>query len=76
MAIYKLHDITSDCYYPSSKEIFIPNVIVMIGAAVRICDDNPDRFLKEALEVLTYDDNAFFEEPKEIEFLSDFVIKL
>ena len=76
MAKYKLHDITSDYYYPTNKEIFIPTVLGMLGAAVRLCEDSPNKFIKEAIEVLTYDDDAFFEQPKEIEFLSDFVIKL
>lgn len=76
MTKYKIHDITSDKYFPKSKEIFIPTADALLEQATYLCVDKPYAFSKEALEILVYEDRAFFEEPKEIVFLSDFVIKL
>lgn len=73
---YKLHEITSDCIFPTSREIYIPNVNSLLITAANLCALYPDKYVKEAIEVWTYNDSAFFEEPSEICFLSDFTIKL
>ena len=70
MMKYKLHDILTDRYYPSSNEVYYGNLDIIF------MDIFNNSLLKEALEVLVYEDSAFFEHPKEISLLSDFTIRL
>ena len=69
---YKIHDIISESCYPKSKEIFIPTGEAVVSVASRLCQDGI--FLKEAIEIWSYEDSAFFEDPTEMCMMDEFIV--